>query len=547
MDDVSETPETFSHLEAYLQQLQAGQKPDRESLLREHPELGPLLDCLEVLEGFAPPATQEVIGQATLGPPSAEGEPARPPPDFGSYELIEEIGRGGMGVVYKARQHGLDRIVAVKMILAGYLASSDHVRRFYDEARAAAQLRHPHIVHIHEVGQCHGQHYFAMEYIDGKSLAERIARGPVELATAARLVERVARAVQHLHDHGIVHRDLKPSNILLDSEQRPYVTDFGLAKFLVADSKATATGVIAGTPSYMSPEQAAGERAQLGPSTDVYSLGAIFYELLTGQPPHRKETALDTLLQVLGSDPAPPRQLNRRIPRELEWICLKCLSRSPADRYPSAAALADDLDCFLKGEVLQARPPGWGQRLWSWTRREPALALRLATLAAFMGVDWANYAIGTIEAPFHWKMLTLIALWIVTAVVFQQLLKSRRWSIPTRLVWGLLDSVLLLGVLLIANGVASPLVVGYFLLIVAAGLWYRVRFVWFMAALSLISYAVLVFDFYQWRTPEFREDFRTILPDRHVIFALAMVATAAVTAYLVARLRALSSYFGQKL
>ncbi len=547
MDNLPETPETFSRLEAYLQQLQAGQKPDRESLVREHPELAPLLDCMEVLEGFAPPKTADPVGEATLGLPAAEGEPPRVPADFGSYELLEEIGRGGMGVVYKARQHGLDRIVAVKMILAGYLASAEHVRRFHDEARAAAQLRHPHIVHIHEVGQCHGQHYFAMEYIDGISLAERIARGRVELNTAVRLVEQVARAVQHLHDHGIVHRDLKPSNILLDAEGRPYVTDFGLAKFLVSDSKATATGVIAGTPSYMSPEQAAGQNAQLGPQSDVYSLGAILYELLTGQPPHRRETALDTLLQVLGSDPAPPRQLNRRIPRELEWICLKCLARSPADRYPSAAELASDLDRFLKGEVLQARSPGWWQRLWSWTRREPTLAARLATLAAFTGVDWVNYAVGTIDAAFHEKMLTLVAIWMVTAVVFQQLLKSRRWSILTRLGWGLLDSVLLFGVLLIANGVASPLVVGYFLLIVAAGLWYRARFVWFMAAMSLVSYGVLVFDFYHWRPPEFREEFKTILPDRHVIFALAMVATAAVTAYLVARLRALSSYFGQKL
>ena len=202
------------------------------------------------------------------------------PRDFGPYELIREIGRGGMGVVYEARQKGLDRSVAVKMILASHLASPELVRRFQAEAKAAARLRHSNIVHIHEVGQLHGQDFFAMEYIDGQSLAERIAQGPVDVPTAVRLVATVARAVEHLHQQGIVHRDLKPSNILLDSDGQPYVTDFGLAKVFVAGSDMTATGVIAGTPSYMAPEQASGRRAEIGPATDVYSLGAILYELL---------------------------------------------------------------------------------------------------------------------------------------------------------------------------------------------------------------------------------------------------------------------------
>jgi tRNA A-37 threonylcarbamoyl transferase component Bud32 len=541
--DEPDSPETLALLDAYLEQLQAGARPDREAILRDHPELQSTLACLDALESFAPP--DDSGGE---GPAADDAEPSEEamPRDFGDYELLHEIGRGGMGVVYRARQRGLDRSVAIKMILASHLASAEHVRRFQDEARAAAGLRHPHIVHIHEVGQCHGQHYFTMEYIEGMSLAERIARGPTDPQDAARLVRTVARAVHHLHEHGIVHRDLKPSNILLDSEGQPYVTDFGLAKFFTADSRQTATGVIAGTPSYMAPEQASGQGAQVGPATDVYSLGVILYELLTGQPPFRRENPLDTLLMVLGSEPVPPRQLQRRIPRELEWVCLKCLSRSPADRYASAEALADELNRFLKGEVLQARAPGLAHRLWSWARRKPALASRLATLGAFYLVDLFNYCIAkVVDTQFHWRMTALTGLWVVTAIVFQQFLKSPRWSIPARFVWGVLDSLLLLGVLLVTRGAASSLLVGYPLLVAASGLWYRVRYVWFVAGLSLASYAVLIVDFYHWRPDLQKECYPGF--DRHVVVLVAIVAMAAVVSYLVARVRALSSYLGQRL
>jgi len=545
MSDAPESPETLAVLDAYLQQLQAGVRPDREAILGEHAELAPILDCLDALESFAPPPDDS----GGKGPAAGDAWPSEEPMprDFGDYELLHEIGRGGMGVVYRARQRGLDRTVAIKMILASHLASAEHVRRFQDEARAAARLRHSHIVHIHEVGQCHGQHYFTMEYIDGTSLAERIARGPADPKDAARLVRTVALAVHHLHEHGIVHRDLKPSNILLDSAGEPYVSDFGLAKVFAADSKATATGVIAGTPCYMAPEQAAGHGAQVGPAADVYSLGVILYELLTGQPPFLRENPLDTLLMVLGSEPVPPRQLQRRIPRELEWVCLKCLSRSPADRYASAAALADELDRFLKGEVLQARAPGLGHRLWRWARRKPALASRLATLGAFYLVEVVNYYVtGVVEdSGFHWRMTVLTGLWVFTAIVFQQFLKSPRWSIPARFVWGVLDSLLLLGVLLVTDGAASSLLVGYLLLVAASGLWYRVRYVSFIAGLSLASYGVLIVDFYHWR-PSLQEKCYPGF-DRHVVMLVAIVAMAAIVSYLVARVRALSSYLGQRL
>ena len=226
--------------------------------------------------------------------------------DFGPYELLEEVGRGGMGVVFKARQKGLDRIVAIKMILGSHLANEDQVARFYAEAHAAARLQDPRIVAIHDVGEIGGQHYFAMEYIAGPSLAALLTAGPIDPERAAHLLIEVSRAMGRLHALGIVHRDLKPSNILLDEAGRPSISDFGLAKMLSADGPSTRTGAIIGTPSYMAPEQAAGRGEAVGPLSDVYSLGAILYELLSGRPPFDEPSPLDTLVQVLEREPDPP-------------------------------------------------------------------------------------------------------------------------------------------------------------------------------------------------------------------------------------------------
>src|SRR5439155_5291998 len=229
---------------------------------------------------------------------------------------------------------------ALKMILGNQFASEDQVRRFQVEAQAVARLSHPHIVHIYETGEVHGQQYFAMQYVEGSSLAERLKRGPLPVEETARCLIRVAHAVAYLHSRGVVHRDLKPANILLDAEGYPYVTDFGLVKLLEADSHVTRSGVIIGTPSYMAPEQAAGHHAVVGPRSDIYSLGAILYEMLTGQPPFREETPLDTLVQVLEGEPASPRQLNQKVPHKLELVCLKCLAKDANERYATAAELA---------------------------------------------------------------------------------------------------------------------------------------------------------------------------------------------------------------
>jgi serine/threonine protein kinase len=282
-------------------------------------------------------------------------EPAPVEKEFGDYFLLSEIARGGMGIVYRARQKGLDRIVALKMILAGRLAGDDDLQRFLTEAQAAAHLQHPNIVAVHEVGQVDGQYFFSMEYINGPSLAGRLSTGPLPGKVAARYVQVVARAVHYAHKSGILHRDLKPSNILLDSADEPHVTDFGLAKKLGGSSSQTRTGAVMGTPSYMAPEQAAGKIRELGPACDVYGLGAVLYELLTARPPFRSETAMDTMMQVLDRLPVPPRLLNPKVDRDLETICLKCLEKDPRRRYSSAEALAEDLQRYQNGEAVSAR------------------------------------------------------------------------------------------------------------------------------------------------------------------------------------------------
>jgi serine/threonine-protein kinase len=561
-NDAPDEGKLFPVLDAYLEELHSGRRPDRSRWLAEHPELAEVLDCLDGLDRLAPPS-QAPDG---AGPPPFEnaptdrlepadpgltldfrGEPAGPGPgpsplpgprgaDFGKYELLAEIGRGGMGVVYKARQKDLDRVVAVKMILSSHLASAEHVDRFHAEARAAASLHHPHVVGIFEAGEIHGQHYFAMQYVAGPSLAQLTQKGPLKAEEAARLVAAVARAVHHLHAQGIVHRDLKPSNILLDEHGQPYVTDFGLVKML-GESHQTGTGVILGTPSYMSPEQAAGQADRVGPLSDVYSLGAILYELLTGRTPFRGATPLDVLVQVLESEAPPPRRLNPAVPHGLEMICLRCLENTPPERYPSAAALAEDLERFLGGEEVEARPPGPWQRLQRWARREPALASRLGALAVCCAIVEVKYhTFPSLEPFLHLEILTVLGLWALASVMFQRLL-GRDWApevIP--LAWSGTDVVLLTAVLVLDDALTSPLIVGYPLLVAASGLWFRVPLVWFTTAIAVAGYAVLVLD--AWRSRPAMAN-----PHHHVIFMVALAVLGFVVAYQVKRVRVLSRYY----
>jgi serine/threonine-protein kinase len=288
---------------------------------------------------------------------------------FGDYELIDEIARGGMGVVFKARQVKLNRIVALKMILSGELAGEEEVKRFKTEAEAAANLDHPGIVPIYEIGVHNGQHYFSMGFVEGQSLADRVKEGPIPPMEAAEIVKKVTEAIAYAHEKGVIHRDLKPANVLLDANGEPRVTDFGLAKQVESDSDLTRTGAVMGTPSYMPPEQAAGNLSEIGPPSDVYSLGAVLYELLTGAPPFRGGSPLETLMLVLENELVPPRMLNPTVPRDLAKICLKCLEKLPSERYANAEELSKDLTRFLEGEPVSARPIIGPVRVLRWAQR----------------------------------------------------------------------------------------------------------------------------------------------------------------------------------
>ena len=309
--------------------------------------------------------------------------------EFGDYELLEEIGRGGQGVVFRAHQKSLNRTVALKVISLGQWASKAHMKRFRREAAAAASLDHPYIVPIYEVGEREGSCYFSMKFVEGGQLDEVVARKSMSIRNAVELVAKLARTVQYAHEHGVLHRDIKPGNILLDEQGEPHLTDFGLARLTQSESSVTGTRELMGTPSYMAPEQAAGDNAQLTSATDVYGLGAVLYQLLTGRPPFSAQTSYETIRLLLHTEPRPPRLLNPKIHRDLSAICVKTLEKEPGRRYSSALALAEDLEHWLKHEPIRAKPTGFFTHAHKWVQRNPTVAALVASLIALaVVVSW---------------------------------------------------------------------------------------------------------------------------------------------------------------
>src|SRR5213595_1073597 len=320
--------------------------------------------------------------------------------ELGDYELLEEIGRGGQGVVFRARQKSLNRTVALKVISLGQWESKAHLKRFRLEAEAAAKLEHPGIVPIHEVGERDGSCYFSMKFVEGGQLDEVARREPMSIRQAVELIAKIARTVHYAHEHGILHRDIKPGNILLDQKGEPHLTDFGLARLVESESTVTRTMEVLGTPSYMAPEQAVGNNAAISSVTDVYGLGAVLYQLLTGQPPFAGGTTYETVKLLLETEPRPPRQLNPKIDRDLSTICLKCLEKDPQRRYSSALALAEDLEHWLKHEPIRAHRAGIFSRGRKWVRRKPGIAALITSLIALAAaIGWNVWKSELIHRP----------------------------------------------------------------------------------------------------------------------------------------------------
>ncbi len=517
-----------------------------ESTFRD-PELGG--DPVETTHGSTPNSLEEIDYGETFdfGGRSASGSNGPRCPSegekIGDYLLVKEIARGGMGVVYEAEQLSLGRKVALKMILTGAMASLTERERFRREARLAAKLNHRNIVPIVSVHDEDGILFFTMKLIDGGSLAQCASRFRDDPQSIARLIKTLAGAVHHAHRQGFIHCDLKPSNILIDQDGEPQITDFGLARLASEDSSLTATGAILGTPSYMAPEQASGQRKSIGPTTDVYGLGAILYELLTGRPPFRTGSMMETVVQVLERDPVSPREIRPEIPRELEIICLKCLEKMPHERYPSAQALADDLERYLQGDVVEAT--GVMQNLKRWTRREPEAVSRLGGLAVVALLTEANHQFFRPVRDFgiHYGVQGILLLWAISAIFFQLLWRKGWRSDRVRMLWLTADLVFLTMVLKLLGRVDSSLLVGYPLMIAASGLWFRVCLVWFTTGLSIVCYLLLYFDSVLHRVPVppelvTREEWQ--YPN---IFVASLALTGFVVARQVKRILALSQYY----
>jgi eukaryotic-like serine/threonine-protein kinase len=480
---------------------------------------------------------------------------------IGEYEVLSEIARGGMGVVYKARQKRVKRLVALKMILTGQMASNEERERFLREAEMAANLDHPNIVPIYEVSESQGCPFFSMKLIEGESLShlikqKRLHQSVYDPDTAAQLTATVARAVHFAHERGFLHCDLKPSNILLETDGRPYVTDFGLAKRAAEDSSLSVSGAILGTPSYMAPEQASGSRRGLSPATDVYGLGAILYELLTGSPPFRNGTVMETVVLVLERDPPAPHELRPGIPKELETICLKCLEKNPKDRFPSAAALASELERHLQGEVIDTT--SLLPRLRRWHRREPELVARLGGLFLVALIAQFNYYVLFELRDFrhHYTIQGVLALWAVSAVVFQMMTRAGWQADRVRVLQSAADILFVTLEIKLFERVehtlpdgdpvvrfVTTLMVGYPILVAASGLWWRTWLVWTTTAMAMAAYVWLYFDAaISWRGGKF---LWAPSPDleHSKIFLAGLLLIGYVVARQVKRILLLSQYY----
>lgn len=497
----------------FLESVERGEIPDRQQLLDFYPEWHQdLSDFFKNHDRFfvadSDRQSKSTLRQdITLAPTPAEGKSNLVVSEttdsstfaqrtIGGYEIVDEIDRGGMGIVYRAKDLQLDRTVALKMIRAGRMASESDVQRFRAEAQAAAKLDHPGIVPIYEVGTHQGQPYFSMAFIEGAKLDDFHKKNELSVRDACQLVRDVAIAIDHAHQNGLVHRDVKPANILIDQAGRPRVTDFGLAKNLEKDDGLTSTGEILGSINYMAPEQASARGDLVDRMTDVYSLGAVLYYLCTGQPPFETDNPVDTLLKILDAQPVSADRLNPELDAEVVAICMRCLEKEPKNRYLTAAEFANEIDRYLKGEPVQAMRSGIMIRIRQWSRQEPGLVGHLVGLGLIeitRGIDvFFEYFFFGQRFHSYLDYSVIIWLWVVVCLILQRVQnRIPKQGVHLQFAWSAADLGFLTWILLRVEGNLGPLFIAFPLVVVVSGLFSRVKLVAFSTILSLISFEIV--------------------------------------------------------
>ncbi len=497
----------------FLESVERGEIPDRQQLLDFYPEWHQdLSDFFKNHDRFfvadSGRQSKSTLRQdITLAPTPAEGKSNLVVSEttdsstfaqrtIGGYEIVDEIDRGGMGIVYRAKDLQLDRTVALKMIRAGRMASESDVQRFRAEAQAAAKLDHPGIVPIYEVGTHQGQPYFSMAFIEGAKLDDFHKKNELSVRDACQLVRDVAIAIDHAHQNGLVHRDVKPANILIDQAGRPRVTDFGLAKNLEKDDGLTSTGEILGSINYMAPEQASARGDLVDRMTDVYSLGAVLYYLCTGQPPFETDNPVDTLLKILDAQPVSADRLNPELDAEVVAICMRCLEKEPKNRYLTAAEFANEIDRYLKGEPVQAMRSGIMIRIRQWSRQEPGLVGHLVGLGLIeitRGIDvFFEYFFFGQRFHSYLDYSVIIWLWVVVCLILQRVQnRIPKQGVHLQFAWSAADLGFLTWILLRVEGNLGPLFIAFPLVVVVSGLFSRVKLVAFSTILSLFSFEIV--------------------------------------------------------